>query len=457
MDDYTRILQGDAVEVETLFRELLIGVTNFFRDPDAFATLATRSSSRSSSAHRAPDKPVRVWVPACSTGEEAYSLAILLQEHAEDVKQQRPDPDLRHRHRPRGDRAGARRVVPGEHRPDVSPERLARFFTPEGDGYRVRKTIRDLVVFAMQDVIKDPPFSHLDLICCRNLLIYMDGDLQKKPDAALPLRARRRRLPAARLVRDARRRPARSSPSSTRSGSSTGAWPAPRARREPPRRRRTRCVTPLAGRRARDQQARPLGTRALAERALLERHTPAGVIVNAEGNVLYIHGRTGRYLEPAAGEASARLVDMARAGLKRELAAGLRKALTTDDPVRFERLRVKTNGDFALVDLTVERIDVPDVAKGVFLVLFEERARPGRAPTPAPRQRPASPTSGSPTSSASSAPRKSTCAPRSRSSRPPTRSSSRPTRSCSRATRSCSRPTKSSRPPRRSCSRSTRS
>ena len=179
MDAYARILKGDAVETETLFRELLIGVTNFFRDPDAFATVE-KVVVPELVANRAPDKPVRVWVPACSTGEEAFSLAILLQEHSEDVKQHIPiqifatdiDPEAIERAR-----AGS---YPESIASDVTPERLAKFFTQEGDGYRVRKTIRDLVVFAVQDVIKDPPFSHLDLLSCRNLLIYMDGDLQKR-------------------------------------------------------------------------------------------------------------------------------------------------------------------------------------------------------------------------------------------------------------------------------------
>ena len=246
----------------------------------------------------------------------------------------------------------------------------------------MRKTIRDLVVFAVQDVIKDPPFSHLDLLSCRNLLIYMDGDLQKRlmplfhyalDDGGYLLLGSSETLAGARLAVRRRRQ-------------EVEALPAPGRRRAHAASRRHAAgpARDAAGRRARarDRRDTPLGTRALAERALLERHTPAGVVVNAEGNVLYFHGRTGRYLEPAAGETSARLVDMAREGLQRELAAGLRKALTTDDPVRFERLRVKTNGDFALVDLTVERVDVPDVAKGIFLVLFDEVPVPAEPPRP---------------------------------------------------------------------------
>jgi two-component system CheB/CheR fusion protein len=372
MDEYARILRDDPVETETLFRELLIGVTNFFRDPDAFE-LVEKVVVPEIMAGRTPDKPIRVWVPACSTGEEAYSLAMLLQEHAEDVKPRVPiqifatdiDPEAIERARAAS--------YPESVAADVTPKRLARFFTQEGDGYRVRKMIRDLVVFAVQDVIKDPPFSHLDLLSCRNLLIYMDGDLQKR---LMPLFQYALHDGGYLFLGS----------SETLAGSNAFAvvdkkWKVYRRRAGAARTPRTVSTLPdpLAtpmGLRAKDRREAPLGARGLAERALLQRHTPAGVVVNAEGNVLYFHGRTGRYLEPAAGETSARLVDMAREGLKHELAAGLRKALSTDSPVRFERLRVKTNGDFAFVNLTVERAGDAEVTKGIFLVLFEEIPAP---------------------------------------------------------------------------------
>jgi two-component system CheB/CheR fusion protein len=372
MDDYARILSADAVEVETLFRELLIGVTNFFRDPDAFAALVGAVVPKVMSI-RSPGDPVRVWVPACSTGEEAFSIAILLQEYAEDAKRHVPiqifatDIDTEAIERAR---AG---VYPGSIAADVSPERLSRFFTQEGDGYRVRKSIRDLVVFAVQDVIKDPPFSHLDLISCRNLLIYMSGELQQRlmplfhyalddggylflgTSETIGTSSDRFSVVDKKWKIYRREAGVPRAPRAVSSGS--GFAPAPAAGRREPRRREP-----------------ALGVRALAERTLLERHTPAGVLVNADGNVLYFHGRTGRYLEPAAGETSTQLADMARPGLKRELAVGLRKALSQDDPVRFEKLRVKTNGDSAFIDLTVERVEAPDVARGIYLVLFEERA-----------------------------------------------------------------------------------
>jgi two-component system CheB/CheR fusion protein len=180
-EDYLRYLQQTSTEAEALFRDLLIGVTNFFRDPEAFAALQTQVIPRLF-ADKSADATMRVWVCGCSTGEEAYSIAILIQEHlatlqqtfkvqifATDVDKQAIDHA----------RSG---IYPASIAADVSPERLARFFTidPGGGTYRIQKAIRDLMVFSEQDVIKDPPFSKLDLISCRNLLIYLNGDLQKK-------------------------------------------------------------------------------------------------------------------------------------------------------------------------------------------------------------------------------------------------------------------------------------
>ena len=170
MDDYLSLLSSDALEVETLFRELLIGVTNFFRDAPAFEALAADALPRLIAAHASGD-PVRVWVPGCSTGEEAYSIAMLLQELAGDVKRSvapqvfATDIDAEAVERAR---AG---VYPSSISADVSPERLERFFAKDEDAYHVARSLRDCLVFAKQDLAKDPPFSRVDLISCRNLLI----------------------------------------------------------------------------------------------------------------------------------------------------------------------------------------------------------------------------------------------------------------------------------------------
>lgn len=379
--DYLALLRNDSIESETLFRELLIGVTSFFRDARAFEALASQVIPPLVAAH-GPGNPVRAWVPGCSTGEEAYSIAMLLLERASDPKRSVPvqvfatDIDIEAIEKAR---AG---VYPASISADVSPERLERFFVRDGDTYRVVKSVRDCLVFAKQDVTRDPPFSRVDLISCRNLLIYMDAVLQQR---LMPLFHYALNTDGYLLLG-----------SSETVGAATDLftpinkeWKLFQRRGWiTPRQLLTTAMPSRAsaalGNRLRPVEAAPLRVRVreLAEKALLDRHAPAAVVVNPEGDVLYIHGHTGRYLEPAAGEPSGSIVKMARDGLRSELASGIRRALTQAEPVRYERLRVKADGDVALVNLTVEPIARPDVVKGVLLVLFEDVTEPDVANLP---------------------------------------------------------------------------
>jgi two-component system CheB/CheR fusion protein len=295
---------------------------------------------------------------------------MLLQEQAANVKRNVPaqifatDIDAEAIERARA------AVYPDSIVADVPSERLARFFVQDETRFRVTKTVRDCLVFAKQDVTRDPPFSRVDLISCRNLLIYMDGDLQQRlmplfhyalnPDGYLFLG------------------------SSETVGGATDLF-APIDRKWKLFRRRS-MVTPRqqlpsppmpprsATESAIQTPAVPLRVRVrdLAERALLERHAPACAVINAEGEVLYIHGHTGRYLEPAVGEPSGSLFKMAREGLRLELSAGVRKALAQGEAVRYERLRVRGEGGLSLVNLVIEPMPGPDAVKGVLLVLFED-------------------------------------------------------------------------------------
>ena len=181
MAAYVRYLQENSQELDLLFKELLIGVTNFFRDPAAWEQLRTEAIP-SLLASRSPGQALRAWVPGCSTGEEAYSLAIVFKEALEEVKPKRnfalqifaTDLD-------RDAIDNARQgLFPDNIAADVSPERLSRFFAKEERGYRVRKEIREMVIFAPQNLIMDPPFTKLDLLSCRNLLIYLTAEMQKK-------------------------------------------------------------------------------------------------------------------------------------------------------------------------------------------------------------------------------------------------------------------------------------
>ena len=304
MDDYARILQRrpggdrDAVPRAAHRRHQLLPRPGGVRGAATKVVVPELVA-----AQDARTDPVRVWVPGCSTGEEAYSLAMLLQEHAEDVKRHVPDPDLRHRHRRRGDRARARRPLPRAASPPTSrPERLARFFVAGGRRLpgaqdhprpgRVRRAGRDqgpAVLAPRPGQLPQP--AHLP---------------GRRPAEAARCRCSTTRSTTAGTCSWAssetrRRRSPTASPPSTRSGRSTGAVRAPARRPRIASTMPEASAAPLAGLRTRDRREAPAGARGLAERALLEQHAPAGVIVNAEGDVLYFHGRTGRYLEPAAG------------------------------------------------------------------------------------------------------------------------------------------------------------
>ena len=351
--DYVRYLQQDPVEIASLFHDLLIGVTSFFRDPEAFAALQKEGIPRLF-AGQPTGAAVRVWVCGCSTGEEAYSIAILLLEHLETLKRGfklqifATDVD------PRAiDRARAG-VYPPSIAADIAPERLARYFSQESeDGdFRVRKSVRDLVVFSEHDLIKDPPFSRLDLIGCRNLLIYMNGDLQKRlipmfhyalnPDGILFLGTSETVGDAPTLFATLDRK----YKLYLRQGPQTGA-PAPASGGFLPPARAGRAH---ALRQAPDPQGDLATT---AERALLRHYDPVALLIDARGEILHILGRTGRYLEPTPGDAVMNVLAMAREGLRRELTTALHRAVSRKERVRAPGIRVKTDGDISTVDLTV--------------------------------------------------------------------------------------------------------
>jgi two-component system CheB/CheR fusion protein len=372
LEDYVRYLRESPQETETLFRELLIGVTNFFRDSQAFESLREHVIRRLALAVKPPGGSVRIWVPGCSTGEEAYSLAILIREQLDETRQNSPvqifatDIDAESIEKAR---AG---IYPDSVAADVSPERLARFFTQEDSSYRISKSVRDMVVFAKQDVLKDPPFSRLDLISCRNLLIYLDGAAQKR---VLPLFHYVLNQDGYLFLGN-----------SETIGEFLDLFSVVDKKWKIYQRKGVvnphtligPFASPLAAEGAAGQPA-PAGelahlggARDLAERALLETYVPASVLVNADFDVLYVHGHTGKYLEPASGEASLNLLRMAREGLRLELAAAAHKALAQKTPVRYDGLQVKTNGDTAVVNLVVQPVTKPEAARSLLLVVFED-------------------------------------------------------------------------------------
>jgi two-component system CheB/CheR fusion protein len=358
IDGYVKYLQQTPAEVEALFRDLMIGVTQFFRDPDAFQALEKDIIPRLF-AGKPAGAVIRVWSPGCSTGEEAYSIAMLLLEHMQALKQSytvqifATDIDSQAIATARAGR------YPASIAADLSVQRLAHFFTEEADGnaYRIHKGLRDMLVFSEQDVIKDPPFSKLDLISCRNLLIYLGSELQHKLLALFHYALN----PGGLLFLG-------TSESVGEFGDLFGVLDRKsklyQRREEGYGTQRTalgRLLTPMAARHAAQpwvvrKSALPANPplREMTEQALLKQLAPVAALVNGQGDILYLHGRSGLYLEPAPGEAGINnILKMAREGLRRDLAIALHKAARTAESVQCPGLRVKTNGHFTPVNLSI--------------------------------------------------------------------------------------------------------
>ena len=376
MAGYVRYLQENPQEMDLLFKELLIGVTNFFRDPAAWDQLRDQAIP-ALLASRAPGQALRAWVPGCSTGEEAYSLAIVLKEAVEKLKPKGRfaiqifatdlDKDAIEKAR--------QGVFPANISADVSDARLKRFFTKEATGYRVRKEIREMVIFAPQNLIMDPPFTKLDILSCRNLLIYLTPEVQKK---LIPL-FHYSLLPGGILFQGSaetigegtglfsplsgksrlfRRTEALMSPERIAFPAAFGAGPAADAQAHPP------MVKP------------PASLQALADQLVLLSYAPPAVLTNEEGDIFYVSGRTGKYLEPAAGKANWNLFAMARDGLRYELASAFKAALRKKDAVVLTGLTVGTNGGTQHVNVTVRRIAEPGPLHGLVMIVFTDVAAP---------------------------------------------------------------------------------
>jgi len=381
LSDYVRYMQDDPREAGILFKELLIGVTNFFRDKEAFEALRDKAIHQLFE-NRSPGNPVRIWVPGCATGEEAYSIAMLCQDAIRSTGRNlaiqifATDID--------GDAIESARLglYPDSIAVDVPPEYLERFFKREEGSFRINKEIRDRVVFAIQNVISDPPFSKIDLISCRNLLIYLGSELQKK---VLPLFHYSLKKEGFLFLGSSETIGEFSDHFSVMDrkwklfkGKDTDLTQrqvldihAPTATDRRVDAQMARHVPPLRGTNYRD----------VAEKIIRESYGPTGVIVNEKSEVLYIHGRAGKYLEPPSGEYTGNILSLAREGLKLDLATSLRKALAQKIEVRTEHVRVKTNGDYQLINLVVKPISQPASLEGTLLVIFEDLPSDARSDT----------------------------------------------------------------------------
>jgi two-component system CheB/CheR fusion protein len=369
---YLRFAQANPHELDTLFQELLIGVTSFFRDPQAFQALVHKGLP-SLVEGKSEGATLRLWVAGCSTGEEAYSLAIILKEYLTQQKRrlivQMFASDLDNR----AIETARLGLYPAGIAGDVTPERLQRFFTKEDHSYRVKKEIRDMVVFATHNVLTDAPFTKLDLLSCRNLLIYLEAKAQQK---LLPL-FRYALKPQGILFLGSSESIGGFESLFTvidrkgklfRRTAEPGA--VPRLERFPD------GVIGTAAAQAETEVRLPPPRSAsipdLIQQLLASRYAPAAVVVNERGEVVYIQGHTGTYLEPAPGPATHHLIEMAREGLQHDLALALHMAARKEDDVVRHDVRMKANGGVILVNVTVKKIDEPEPLDGLFLVTFEQ-------------------------------------------------------------------------------------
>jgi two-component system CheB/CheR fusion protein len=377
---YVRFLQENSKELELLFKELLIGVTSFFRDPAVWEQLKAEVFP-ALLKDRPPSQALRVWIPACATGEEAYSLAIVFKEALEQLRPARgwtlqifaTDLDKDAIEKARAGFFSANIAA------DMSPERLNRFFVPVANGYQVSKPIREMVIFALQNLIMDPPFTRLDLVSCRNLLIYLTPELQKKilplfhyslnPDGVLLLGSAETVGGFANLF-----------------GPLAGKTQLYRRLESGLRAELVEFPAAfLPARRSVPPQALPpaASLQSQAEQVLLQRYSPAAVLVNDKGDIIFINGRTGRYLEPAAGKANFNLFAMAREGLRYELNDAFRMALRQKDAVTRQSVKIATDAGAQAVDLTVQVITEPVALSGLVMVVFADVATPPETEEPA--------------------------------------------------------------------------
>jgi two-component system CheB/CheR fusion protein len=384
ISDYVRYIQSNPQEAELLYKELLIGVTSFFRDAAVWEEL--KSVTLPSLLAARPGGQLRAWCAGCSTGEEAYSLAMLFREvmekqtldhqfslqiFATDLDDEAVDKA----------RAG---FYPANIAADVSEERLRRFFVQTERGFQVSKDIREMVIFAHQNLISDPPFTKLDFLSCRNLLIYLDAELQKKllplfyyslnPDGVLLLgnsesigTAVDMFAPIAVKERLYRRLSA---------GVRTELTELPSM----PFRRVTKNFARLP--QANTQQM-VVSLQAQTESLLLNLYAPAAVLTTDQGEIVFISGKTGKYLEPAAGRANLNIFAMAREGLSAVLSATFAQAIRKREVKYSRSVPVEANGHTLYVDLTVQPLTEPEVLRGMVLVVFTDVAAPSTPKTKA--------------------------------------------------------------------------
>ena len=373
LDEYVKYLRKNPDEVQQLFLDVLINVTGFFRDPEAFETLK-KIAFAAITTNKSSNAPIRAWVPGCSTGEEAYSIAISLLEYlgdsASNIQIQIFATDISDTVIQKA-RAG---VYPESITLDVSPERLRRFFQKTEGGYIVSKTIRDMCVFAKRDVSKDPPFSKLDLISCRNVMIYMGQTLQKRiiplfhyalnPDGILFLGTSETVGGYLDLFTTLDEKHKIYSKKSGVVPTHLDFVP------------HFNMDADTIGHPAEAQvAATSLDIQKVADQVLLNRYAPASLVVTDSLDIVQFIGKIGPYLEPASGDATLNLMKMVKSGLQLELRVAFQK-VKREGRVRKEGVIIQHNGGLKTVDFEVLPLpSLPDKDR-YFLIVFEDAAKP---------------------------------------------------------------------------------
>jgi two-component system CheB/CheR fusion protein len=396
LDDYARFLKGNAKELDALYSDTLISVTSFFRNPEAFEVIERKVWP---TLLRQPgDAPLRVWVLGCSTGQEAYSIAMAFVEAADKAPRMRKlqvfATDLNEALLEKARHGLYAKSVAQ----DLSPERLGRFFTEEEGGYRIAKSLREMVVFARQNVVVDPPFSRLDLISCRNLLIYFEPALQRKvfpvfhyalktggflylgasesvgpfTDLFEPLDKKHRIYTRRAAPTPGFHLPPAGAHLSSASGPEAAA---------PRHGRGSSPLQPLAQARGADAGQAELSAHREADRIAVQQFAPPGVLVNAELQVLQFRGATSAFLAPATGKASFDVLKMARPGLMLPLRALINRARKENRAQRRDGVTVED--DDGTQKVAVEVIPLTKLKESCFLIVFERAdGKPRRTATP---------------------------------------------------------------------------
>lgn len=378
MSNYFRYLQENPLEIDILFKELLINVTNFFRDEDAFDAL--KNNLRKIIEKKSDVDNFRAWIPGCSSGEEVYSIAIiiheLLEESGKNMDVQIFGTDIE----PDAIKSARAGIYPATISAEVGLERLKKYFIKKDNVYIIQNDIREMAVFAPHDVLKDPPFTKLDILSCRNLLIYLNNSAQQKTlsnfnyalnnngilflgpsesvgdfiDAFMALDNKWKIFKCIKSTDFVRRY--------------VDIHPIPST--IPTSHSNTEMNLKYS-----KNNSEAVNLSNLIEKELLYIHVPPSAIITDFGEILYIHGRLGNYLEPAPGKAKLNIIDMAREGIKFGLSSAIRNAISKKSEVLLEGLQVKNNGSHIFVNINVKPLEL-EATKGLLTVSFEEVQKP---------------------------------------------------------------------------------